>query len=155
MTNISINHVEHFVQGNMYLYQTVVGANVHVAPATRQAEPTAAPEPPHEAGPEVVTGPFDAFPELGTPAAMLLWQRAQRHKWVDKDYQPLHLTRVQVAILAFLMSEALQLTYKWTTFERFWRRRHMRTDYCHALNQGNYGQLLTELKRGLGLDGQA
>ena len=72
-------------------------------------------------------------PELSTPKAMALWQKAQAKGYVDAIYQPL-ISRTQAALLADAMAERLGIRKKWKVFETLWNRKNMYRDYYKALN---------------------
>ena len=72
-------------------------------------------------------------PELSTPKAMALWQKAQAKGYVDANYQPL-ISRTQAALLADAMAERLGIRKKWKVFETLWNRKNMYRDYYKALN---------------------
>ena len=72
-------------------------------------------------------------PELSTPKAMALWQKAQAKGYVDANYQPL-ISRTQAALLADAMTERLGIRKKWKVFETLWNRKNMYRDYYKALN---------------------
>ena len=72
-------------------------------------------------------------PELSTPKAMALWQKAQAKGYVDANYQPL-ISRTQAALLADAMVERLGIRKKWKVFETLWNRKNMYRDYYKALN---------------------
>lgn len=71
---------------------------------------------------------------LATPEAMILWQKAMAAGWVDECFQP-KLSITLSAILAFEMAIRLELKDKWKTFETFWHRNNMRSNYNSALKQ--------------------
>ena len=73
-------------------------------------------------------------PELSTPKAMALWQKAQAKGYVDANYQPL-ISRTQAALLADEMAKRLAIKDKWKVFEELWNRRNMYRDYHDALEQ--------------------
>ena len=54
--------------------------------------------------------------KLTTPKAMQLWQRLQEAGYIDENYQPVDLSRTEMAILAFEMSKRLGISNKWKTF---------------------------------------
>lgn len=71
---------------------------------------------------------------LATPEAMILWQKAMAAGWVDECFQP-KLSITLSAMLAFEMAIRLELKDKWKTFETFWHRNNMRSNYNSALKQ--------------------
>ena len=77
----------------------------------------------------------DGMPEvLTTKKAQRYWSRLQKAGLVDDDYKPL-VSRPQAALIAFEMSERLNMRFKWKSFEVLWQRKNMRNDYNEALNQ--------------------
>ena len=83
---------------------------------------------------------------LGTPEAMVLWQKARQAGYVDDNCQPL-ISRTQSALLADAMARALGIQKKWKPFEALWNRRYMRNDYDLALSQQQSLDFQDELKR--------
>jgi hypothetical protein len=73
-------------------------------------------------------------PQLDTPQARGLWQKAIAEGWVDERRQPL-LSRPMAALLADRMATVLDITAKWKVFEQMWHRKNMRNDYNTALEQ--------------------
>ena len=73
-------------------------------------------------------------PQLDTPRAHELWERAIAEGWVDERRQPL-LSRPMAALLADRMATVLDITAKWKVFEQMWHRKNMRNDYNTALEQ--------------------
>ncbi len=71
---------------------------------------------------------------LATEEAMILWQKAIKAGYVDKNYQPL-LSRTQSALLADAMAERLGIKEKWKVFETLWNRKNMYNDYYRAMEQ--------------------
>lgn len=71
---------------------------------------------------------------LATNEAMALWEKVQRARYVDDNYQPT-ISRTQSALLADEIAERLVIKEKWKTFETLWNRRNMYRDYHDALNQ--------------------
>ena len=73
-------------------------------------------------------------PQLDTPQARELWQKAIDEGWVDERLQPL-LSRPLAALLADRMAEVLGISAKWKVFEQLWHRSNMRNDYNTAIEQ--------------------
>ena len=73
--------------------------------------------------------------KLRTDKAMLMWERLQQTGLVDDHYQPVNLSRTDLAILAFDISEFLGLREKWKIFETLWGKKNLRSDYNSALFQ--------------------
>ena len=75
------------------------------------------------------------LPKLCTEKAMLMWQQLQQAGLIDKDYQPVKLSRTEMAILAYEMAKRLDIDDKWKTFEKLWKKKNLRNDYNESLNQ--------------------
>ena len=81
-------------------------------------------------------GKSEASPskELTSEKAQHYWTRLQQAGLVDGQNKPL-VSRPQAALIAYEMSERLEIKFKWRCFEDFWQRKNMRNDYNDALNQ--------------------
>ena len=75
-----------------------------------------------------------ASKELTSETAQRYWTRLQQAGLVDGQNKPL-VSRPQAALIAYEMSERLEIKFKWKCFEDFWQRKNMRNDYNDALNQ--------------------
>ena len=75
-----------------------------------------------------------ASKELTSETAQHYWTRLQQAGLVDEQNKPL-VSRPQAALIAYEMSERLEIKFKWKCFEDFWQRKNMRNDYNDALNQ--------------------
>ena len=75
-----------------------------------------------------------ASKELTSESAQHYWKRLQQAGLVDEQNKPL-VSRPQAALIAYEMSERLEIKFKWKCFEDFWQRKNMRNDYNDALNQ--------------------
>lgn len=75
-----------------------------------------------------------ASKELTSETAQHYWTRLQQAGLVDGQNKPL-VSRPQAALIAYEMSERLEIKFKWRCFEDFWQRKNMRNDYNDALNQ--------------------
>ena len=75
-----------------------------------------------------------ASKELTSETAQHYWTRLQQAGLVDEQNKPL-VSRPQAALIAYEMSERLEIKFKWRCFEDFWQRKNMRNDYNDALNQ--------------------
>ena len=75
-----------------------------------------------------------ASKELTSETAQHYWARLQQAGLVDEQNKPL-VSRPQAALIAYEMSERLEIRFKWKCFEDFWQRKNMRNDYNDALNQ--------------------
>ena len=79
---------------------------------------------------------FGVLPaKLSTGKAMLMWQRLQQAGLIDDHYQPVNLSRTDLAILAFDISTFLGIREKWKIFETLWGKKNLRSDYNCALFQ--------------------
>ena len=72
---------------------------------------------------------------LLTPKAMRMWHGLQRAGMIDKKYQPVGLSRTEMAILAYDMSKLLGIKNMWVTFERLWNKNNLRNDYNDSIYQ--------------------
>ena len=81
-------------------------------------------------------GKSEASPskELTSETAQHYWTRLQQAGLVDEQNKPL-VSRPQAALIAYEMSERLEIRFRWKCFEDFWQRKNMRNDYNDALNQ--------------------
>ncbi len=79
--------------------------------------------------------PTPLFPKLSTDKAMLMWQRLRQAGYIDEHYQPVNLSRTQLALLANEMSNRLGIYDKWKTFERLWNKKNLRNELNKALDQ--------------------
>lgn len=75
-----------------------------------------------------------ASKELTSETAQHYWTRLQQAGLVNGQNKPL-VSRPQAALIAYEMSERLEIKFKWRCFEDFWQRKNMRNDYNDALNQ--------------------
>ena len=91
-------------------------------------------------------GPPPLFKKLSTPMAMQMWQRLQQAGYIDDDYQPIGLSRTELAILAYDMSKRLGIRDKWKTFEKLWDKKNLRNDYNEAMNQRKSLEFREKLK---------
>ena len=85
-------------------------------------------------------------PQLSTPKAMLMWQRLQLAGYIDEHYQPIDLSRTELAILAYDMSKRLGVRDKWKTFGELWDKKNLRNDYNLAMNQRKSLEFREKLK---------
>ena len=86
-------------------------------------------------------------PKLSTEEAMRMWQLLQQAGYIDGNYQPIGLSRTDMAIVAFELSKQLGIKEKWKIFETLWGIRNLRTDYNVALNQKKSLTFRDTLKR--------
>ena len=112
--------------------------------------------PPHhnktrQHGPE--DGKVVLSPKLSSPKAMLMWQRLQQEGMVDEHYQPVDLTRTEVALLAEEMTirladenENLLDIKEWKPYEILWHRSNMKADHQRARAQEKTPEFRERLK---------
>ena len=87
----------------------------------------------------------DLPPCLATPEAMILWQKAQEHEWVDGHYQPL-VSHTFAALLAERMAYLLHIRKKWKVFEDYWHIKGLHTYRYRGDGQFNTISFTEELK---------
>ena len=92
--------------------------------------------------------------KLATPKAMLLWQLLQQAGMIDAYYQPVGLSRTDVALLAYKMTmrlsdenEILTSGIEWKPFELLWNRKNLKADYQRAMKQDKTGEFLNTLSK--------
>ena len=91
--------------------------------------------------------------KLSTPKAMLLWQLLQQDGMIDDRYQPVGLSRADVAWLAYDMTMRLSDKndrqtngIEWKPFEVLWNRKNLKADYQRAVKQKKTGKFIDRLK---------
>nr|MCR5850793.1 hypothetical protein [Bacteroidaceae bacterium] len=80
-------------------------------------------------------GPLPA--KLSTEKAMLMWQRLQQAGMIDDHYQPVGLSRAQMAVIADEMMALLSdeneklagISNRWTWFQTLWGKKNLRIDH--------------------------
>jgi hypothetical protein len=110
--------------------------------------------PQHQATHPVLQECPDLPAKLSTPEAMQLWQLLQQAGLIDKYYQPVGLSRTDVALLAYEMTmrlsdenEILTGGIEWKPFEMLWNRKNLKADYQHAMKQDKTAKFTDRLKR--------
>jgi len=73
-------------------------------------------------------------PKLSTARAMQMWRLLQQAGYIDENYQPIGLSRTEMAILITMMSNRLRIKEKWKTFEHLWGKKNLRIDYNDSMN---------------------
>jgi len=80
--------------------------------------------------------------ELASPKAMLMWQRLQQEHMMDSRYQPVGLSRTDLALLAEAMNKRLGDEndnllgiMEWKPYEKLWGKKNMKSDLQRALSQ--------------------
>lgn len=89
--------------------------------------------------------------ELDTPEAHELWERAKAAGYVDENLQPVaKLTQKRIAIVASVISEALDLDQRWNAFTKFWGVTYLAKKHFDAFQHNNYsGDFESEVRRAL------
>lgn len=92
--------------------------------------------------------------ELDTPEAHELWERAKAMGYVDENLQPMaNLTQKEVAIVAFVISGALDLKPKWMALADFWGVTYLSKKYSEAMQSNtSSGDFEREVRRALCVD---
>lgn len=92
--------------------------------------------------------------ELDTPEAHELWERAKAMGYVDENLQPMaNLTQKEVAIVAFVISGALDLKPKWMALADFWGVTYLSKKYSEAFGKNSSsGDFEREVRRALCVD---
>ena len=92
--------------------------------------------------------------KLSTPKAMPMWLLLQQAGLIDDCYQPVGLSRTDVALLAYEMTmrlsdenEILTSGIEWKPFEELWNRKNLKADYQHAMKQDKTAKFTDRLKR--------
>lgn len=89
--------------------------------------------------------------ELDTPEAHELWERAKKAGYVDENLQPVaDLTQKEVAIVAFVISDALDLKPKWMALSDFWGVTYLSKKYSEAFGKNSSsGDFEREVRKAL------
>lgn len=89
--------------------------------------------------------------ELDTPEAHELWERAKAAGYVDENLQPVaSLLQKQNAIVASVISDALDLKPRWNAFTKFWGATYLSKKYSDAFQHNKYsGDFESEVRRAL------
>lgn len=95
------------------------------------------------AAPEDAAAPAQLPERLSTPKAMELWKRLQQAGYIDKNYQPIKLSRTKMAVIADELAMALSsendrltgIDDKWKPFETLWKLKNLRGDQYRSLSQ--------------------
>lgn len=92
--------------------------------------------------------------ELDTPKAHELWERAKAVGYVDENLQPVaNLTQKEVAIVAFVISDALDLKPKWMALADFWGVTYLSKKYSEAFGKNSSsGDFEREVRKALCVD---
>lgn len=92
--------------------------------------------------------------ELDTPEAHVLWERVKAAGYVDENLQPVaNLTQKEIAIVAFVISGALDLKPKWMALADFWGVTYLSKKYSEAFGKNSSsGDFEREVRRALCVD---
>lgn len=86
-------------------------------------------------------------PELSTPEAIALLEKARQAGYLDEQYQPVGLSRAKQAILANTIAETLGIERKWKVFEELWGYSRFSTAYQESFVQKNISNFIQEVER--------
>ena len=93
-------------------------------------------------------------PKLASEKAKRMWEILMREGLVDDHYQPVGLTRTDVALLAEEMTirladenDNLLDIKEWKPYETIWHRSNMKADHLRARNQEKTPEFRNRLKR--------
>lgn len=75
--------------------------------------------------------------ELSNPEAKRLLNLAQEAGFLDENYQPKGLIKVQMALLAGHICDLLWGKKKWWVFEKFWNQRTLASSFGDGLGSQN------------------
>ena len=112
-------------------------------------------QPPHNKTADAVaeTGEVKLPPRLSSPKAMAMWQRLQEAGMIDDRYQPLELSRTDIALLAEEMNwrlsdenEQLLGIMDWKSYEVLWHKNNMKADLQRANSQDKTAAFRNKLK---------
>ncbi len=92
--------------------------------------------------------------KLSSEKAMRIWQKLQEANFVDEYFQPIGLTRTEVALLAEQITiqladenDNLLDIKEWKPYETLWRRKNMKADLRRALTQDKTSEFRDKIKR--------
>ena len=101
-------------------------------------------------------------PKLSSEKAMRIWRKLQEAGFVDEYFQPIGLTRTEVALLAEQITiqlpdenDNLLDIKEWKPYETLWRRKNMKADLRRALTQDKTSEFRDKIKRLLEGNGSA
>lgn len=120
-----------------------------ISPGQKRQQPS-----PGKAGQDGAdTGEVVLPPKLNSPKARRMWQRLQQEGYIDDHYQPVGLSRTDVALLAEEMTirladenENLLDIKEWKPYETLWRRNNMKADHQRARVQEKTPEFRDKLK---------
>ena len=88
---------------------------------------------------------------LKQPAAMVLWEKLQKARYIDQSLQPMpNMSNTQLAIIADEFCAKLGIKAKWTYFEKLWNKKNMRGYNSRSLDQENSFLFREEIRQILG-----
>lgn len=99
---------------------------------------------------DIVAEEISSKDPLMSDEAKLIWKKAIKNRWVDKQYKP-SLSKYRAAVLAFVISEKLHLNPKWPFFEKLWGIKDLSTLYSRAMECQYYPALFKEISNTLNL----
>lgn len=88
--------------------------------------------------------------ELDTEEGRRLLEEAQEMGWLDKEFQPSGLLKVQCALLGGVLGDRIGIVKKWSVFEKFWHVGGLAQSFQQGLDSGaqaNFYNLLTKVIR--------
>ena len=99
---------------------------------------------------DIVAEEISSKDPLMSDEAKLIWKKAIKNRWVDKQYKP-SISKYRAAVLAFVISEKLHLNPKWPFFEKLWGIKDLSTLYSRAMECQYYPALFKEISNTLNL----
>ena len=99
------------------------------------------------------TGEVVLPPKLNSPKARRMWQKLQQEGYIDDRYQPVGLTRTEMALLAEEMTirladenENLLDIKEWKPYETLWHKNNLKADHQRARVQEKTPEFRDKLK---------
>lgn len=93
-------------------------------------------------------------PKLSSEKAIRIWRKLQQAGMIDDRYQPVRLSRTDVALLAEEMTirladenDNLLDIKEWKPYETLWHRKNMKADLQRALTQDKTPEFRDKIKR--------
>lgn len=83
--------------------------------------------------------------EINTPKARFMFRICRKNGWVDAHCKPV-ISQKRAAILASVMSDALDLSPRWAAFEKLWNIGNLANKLSQAQNCNYYVQTLKEME---------
>ena len=136
---------EAFFEQQQNLIKSMMGV---VKSQKNTKQPTADKHPQHDLHDVVLP------PKLSSEKAMRIWRKLQEAGIVDEYFQPIGLTRTDVALLAEQITiqladenDNLLDIKEWKPYETLWRRKNMKADLRRALTQDKTSEFRDKIKR--------